>query len=148
MLADTLAAAGIPEGRVEVVVSEVDAIEHALASAGRGDLVVICADALERGWKQIEGFGAAARATGRPPVGAGDTPDAGVPGGPAPRASHAGHTVPHDAPADDAAPPPRAATGPAAILAPNDGDGDGAHVVPRGMVRETRGVVLAPEASD
>jgi hypothetical protein len=96
LLAETLVDAGVPAGRVEVVVREPEAIDRALGMADRGDLVVICADALERGWRQIEGFGAPRDASGRRATaaaaangGAGDVAPAaaeahGVPREPAP----------------------------------------------------------------
>jgi cyanophycin synthetase len=150
LLADTLVGAGVPAAQVEVVISEVDAIDRALGMAAKGDLVVVCADALERGWRQIEAFGAAARGAAR--AGAATGPAFGGAAGERGPAGEA-HAVPHDvAPADDPAPPAPGAI-PAVSLgrgaAPADADdGAAAGPVPAGMLREARGVVLAPEASD
>ena len=141
MMAETLVAAGVPADRVEVVVREADAIDRALGLARPGDLVIICADALERGWRQIEAHGTSGRRAGdRAPV----------------AASAEAHAVPHDVgPADDPGPPapdvvPAVSLGGASertpVIAP-EGDG-AAGPVPRGMLRDARGVVLAPEASD
>jgi cyanophycin synthetase len=152
LLAETLVAAGVPAGRVEVVVREPEAIDRALGMADRGDLVVICADALERGWRQIEGFGAPRDASGRRATAAAAAN--GGAGDVAPAAAEA-HGVPREpAPADDPAPPPagRNAAAPGGRLggsfdAGADG-GDAAGAVPPGMLRDGRGVILAPEASD
>jgi len=56
MLESALKAHGISDDRVEVIVDEQDAIEAALRHAQPGDLVLIFADALARGWKQITQF--------------------------------------------------------------------------------------------
>ena len=56
MLESALKAHGISDDRVEVIVDEQDAIEAALRCAQPGDLVLIFADALARGWKQITQF--------------------------------------------------------------------------------------------
>jgi cyanophycin synthetase len=144
LLAGALAAAGVPEDRVEIVVSEVDAIDHALGLAQPGDLVVICADALERGWRQIEEFGGGARAGTRAVPGDRTT-------------SLVGHAVPRDtAPADDPAPPGNGARRGGDHDArrrdeqlPTPGRGSsGAELAPPGMLRDSRGVVLAPDVED
>jgi cyanophycin synthetase len=146
MMAEALVDAGVPRERVEIVVREVDAIERALALAAKGDLVVICADALERGWKQIEEFGgprpsARAAADDRPSVGD-------------------GRAVPHDVgPADDPAPPSRLADAPVTLppdrdppgrgrSAGRDGAARGDDLAREGMVRDARGVMLAPDVDD
>ena len=56
MLEAALRAHGISADRVDVIVDEQDAIEAALRHAQPGDLVLIFADALARGWKQITQF--------------------------------------------------------------------------------------------
>ncbi len=67
-----LVKAGIAPERVEVIVSETAAIDAALAMARAGDLVIICADVLDRGWQQIVDFGArATHRRGRDGVGGG-----------------------------------------------------------------------------
>jgi cyanophycin synthetase len=141
MLAETLAASGVPADRVEVVVREVDAIERALSLGEKGDLVIVCADALERGWQQIEGFGAAGRR-------AAAAAERRALGDDAPPSE--GHAVPHEpAPADDPAPPARGVIPAVTVGDRSLGDGDGAAgPIPPGMLRDARGVVLAPEASD
>ncbi len=136
LVADALIADGIPAERVEIIVSEVEAIDAALRMAGKGDLVVICADALERGWQQVVSFG------GRGAGVAAATPD-GVPvaaGALAPR------SAPHDqTPADDAAPP---ALGPLPVSAPEGDDPPASPGAAPRLVREGRGVVMAKEPND
>ena len=56
MLQAALVAHGIGAERVDVIVDEQEAIEAALRRAQPGDLVLIFADALARGWKQITQF--------------------------------------------------------------------------------------------
>ncbi|MCC7055430.1 MAG: cyanophycin synthetase [Gemmatimonadaceae bacterium] len=56
MLEATLLSHGISQDRVEVIVDEQAAIDTALRHAQPGDLVLIFADALARGWKQITQF--------------------------------------------------------------------------------------------
>ena len=140
MLAETLVSAGIPAEHVQVVVAEPAAIDAALGMAQKGDLVIICADALDRGWQQIVDFGgrnrlAAAAATASAE---GIPPAAEVT---APRAA------PHDsAPADDVAPPvvPVVDTPPAPAAPPPAHPSDGA---PR-FLRDARGVMVAREPND
>ncbi|MBI3789876.1 MAG: cyanophycin synthetase [Gemmatimonadetes bacterium] len=64
MLAAALAAHGVAADRITVIVDEQQAIDAALRMAQPGDLLLVFADALARGWKQIVNFragGAAAR---------------------------------------------------------------------------------------
>ena len=56
MLHDALRAHGIISDRIEIIVDEQEAINAALTKAQPGDLVLIFADALARGWKQITTF--------------------------------------------------------------------------------------------
>ena len=56
MLADALMGNGIGQDRITVIVDEQQAIDLALRMAAPGDLVLIFADALARGWKQIVNF--------------------------------------------------------------------------------------------
>jgi hypothetical protein len=152
LIAATLREAGIPEGAVEVVVHEPAAIDRALGLAGPGDLVVICADQLERGWRQIEGFGAG--------------PDARGDGAAAASASAAGSATAYarpvadaeavrahprdEAPAEDPTPPPAPAAGRTVPAVPVD-RGVAPHPgIPSAapFVREARGVVLPREQDD
>ncbi|HYW50297.1 MAG TPA: hypothetical protein VE861_06815, partial [Gemmatimonadaceae bacterium] len=56
MIESALLAHGISADRVQIVIDEQEAIETALRMAGPGDLVLIFADVLARGWKQITQF--------------------------------------------------------------------------------------------
>jgi cyanophycin synthetase len=56
MLASSLSDNGIPDESISIVVDEQESIETALNMARAGDLVLIFADALARGWKQIVNF--------------------------------------------------------------------------------------------
>ncbi len=134
MLADALVDAGVPRERVAIIVSEVAAIDAALGMARKGDLVMICADVLDRGWQQIVDYGARDRGNG---AAAGTASAEGMPPAPAVTAPRA---APHDvAPADEAAPPvPNA-------LAVGPPNGDGATTRYR---RDARGVIVARDESD
>jgi len=52
-LRDGLIEAGVPESQIEVVADEQQAVQHALAGARAGDLVLVFGDAVKRCWKQI-----------------------------------------------------------------------------------------------
>ncbi|HEY4307444.1 MAG TPA: cyanophycin synthetase [Gemmatimonadaceae bacterium] len=56
MLASALREAGIDDSHITVIIDETEAIDAALHMARRGDLVLVFADALARGWKQIVNF--------------------------------------------------------------------------------------------
>jgi cyanophycin synthetase len=58
MLAAALRDNGIPDEGISIIVDEQAAIEAALTMARANDLVLIFADALARGWKQIVNFSA------------------------------------------------------------------------------------------
>jgi cyanophycin synthetase len=55
MLRRQLIESGTNEGRIDLVQSETDAVKAALDMAGRGDLVVIFGDNIERCWNQVAG---------------------------------------------------------------------------------------------
>jgi cyanophycin synthetase len=138
MLEAALKAHGISNDRIEVIVDEQEAIESALRRAQPGDLVLIFADALARGWKQITQF--------RPDA---TSPNLVSPKTPAPQ------TIAPDVIelADDVVPPPVLTPAPLSNtrdfpvfpvkpLAPVSA-GDAAKIV-----RDDRGVFLAREAND
>jgi cyanophycin synthetase len=54
--AQALRAAGVPDGAIAIIPDEQDAIEAALRMGETGDLLLIFADALVRSWKQITKF--------------------------------------------------------------------------------------------
>ncbi|MDE2252282.1 MAG: cyanophycin synthetase [Gammaproteobacteria bacterium] len=114
-----LQAAGVPTKAIEVIPDEQEAIDAALRMGAPGDLLLVFADALVRSWKQITKF----KPAGASPARA--NPDAVAP-----------------SPAD-AAPVPSART-PAAPAA----DAPGADFSLEGLIRDERGVRLAPEIED
>ncbi len=128
MLVDALLAGGIPQQHVTMIVDEQQAIDAALRMGDEGDLVLVFADALARGWKQIVNF---------------DADDAG-PATLTPRAARAvpKETVQEEAPADDAQPAKPAALHhlPLPLWSSKSED--------RVLVRDARGVVLARETND
>jgi cyanophycin synthetase len=141
MLEASLRAHGISADRVTVIVDEQEAIEAALRQAQPGDLVLIFADALARGWKQITQF----------------KPDAALPSLASPK-KQVPQTIAPEAEelADDNVPPP-AAPKPAPLQSPaipaspretkapsTISDADGSATI----VRDDRGVFLAREAND
>ena len=135
MIERTLLAHGIGADRVSVIIDEQDAIEAALRMAAPGDLVLIFADALARGWKQITHFRADAA--------------------PAPLASQkkqVPQTVRPDVIelADDSVPPPRAVVAPVRSPPTNGTVAAVAGTIAGTMavVRDDRGVFLAREAND
>lgn len=128
MLRDQLVACGVDASVISVVPDEQEAIDQALRMAKRGDLLLIFADALARGWKQIVNF----------------RPDGAEVTIPEPRAAR---SVPrqevHDsAPADDLTPALTTAA-PSAPLTDWTIGSEG-----NAVLRDTRGVILAREAND
>jgi cyanophycin synthetase len=141
MLEAALKAHGISNDRVEVIVDEQEAIEAALRKALPGDLVLIFADALARGWKQITQF----------------KPDSTSPNLVSPK-TPAPQTIAPDVIelADDVVPPPVPAPIPFSntrdfpvlpLKAPSAASGGGS-AVGATIVRDDRGVFLAREAND
>ncbi len=128
MLVAALRNSGIDDDRVTMIVDEQQAIDAALKMGRQGDLLLIFADALTRGWKQIVNFNAAENESMVP----------------APRAARA---VPREAPteeapADDVSPARTpAANKPMTITWSSKVD----ELV---LLRETRGVIPAREAND
>jgi len=56
ILEQGLLAAGLRERQIEVIPEEDKSLDHALRTAQRGDLVLVLADKINRGWKQITKF--------------------------------------------------------------------------------------------
>ena len=128
MIAATLRAAGIPDDRITIIVDEQQAIDAALRMARATDLVLVFADALARGWKQIVNF----------------KPDADVSAIPAP---HAARSVPRavvleDGPADDVGPAKASVQREVPLTRWTATSED---LV---LLRDSRGVILAPDAND
>ncbi|NNG17875.1 MAG: cyanophycin synthetase [Gemmatimonadales bacterium] len=77
LLRDELLAAGIPSEQIDVVPEEAAAVDHALQMAQPGDLLLVFADNVTRGWKQIINFTpvAAVETADKPKVVASDLSD-------------------------------------------------------------------------
>jgi cyanophycin synthetase len=116
--ARALRAAGVPEAAISIIPDEQEAIEAALRMGEPGDLLLIFADALVRSWKQITKF---------KPVGAA-----------APRASYA----PAAAAAVEEEGFVNGASGPPVVAA------RAAEFSLEGLIRDERGVRMAPEVED
>lgn len=128
MLRDQLVASGIEPSAITVIADEQEAIEHALRMSHRGDLLLIFADALARGWKQIVNF--------RP-----DGEEATIPV-PRPARAVPRQEVYDSAPADDTR-PALTTMAPSAPTTDWTFGAEGSEIL-----RDTRGVILAREAND
>ncbi len=131
LLAKALGESGVESERITILSDEQQAIDAALRMARPGDLLLVFADALARGWKQIVNF----------------RPDRSESIVPAPRAARAvpRAEVREAAPADDTRPARRVAygeAGAAPVARSWRADADAV------LVRDERGVLLAPEESD
>ncbi len=128
MLAAALRDAGIQQDRITVIVDEQQAIEGALRMARPGDLLLVFADALARGWKQIVNF----------------SPDADAYVVPAPRAARSvpRAAVLEEGPADDLEPAK------AAVVREEPQSRWTTTSEDLVLLRDARGVILAPDAND
>ncbi|HLQ13961.1 MAG TPA: cyanophycin synthetase [Steroidobacteraceae bacterium] len=127
-----LRAAGVPEQAISIIPDEQEAIAAALAMGQPGDLLLIFADALVRSWKQITKFKPA--------------------GAPAARAAGASDGV-HEGEgtmgaAQDFLGRPQAAPGVPGTAGARAGEGATPAFSFEGLVRDERGVRVAPEAED
>jgi cyanophycin synthetase len=127
--ADALRSRGVPEGSISIIPDEQEAIEAALHMGEPGDLILIFADALVRSWKQITKFN---------------------PSGAAPARSD-----PRPGPSTARAPTARAPTpvDPTNSALTNGGGGrPSTAAAPEfsldGLIRDERGVRMAPESED
>jgi cyanophycin synthetase len=68
MLAATLRERGVVDAQISLIPDEQEAIDAALRMAGKGDLLLVFADALTRSWKQIIKFKPAAGMTREAPA--------------------------------------------------------------------------------
>jgi cyanophycin synthetase len=122
--AQALRAAGVPEQAITIIPDEQDAIDAALRMGEAGDLLLIFADALARSWKQITKF-KSANATAASFAGSAASATAAV------------------------AAPARRATRPIPEPAADKGDAAAsAEFNMEGLIRDERGVRLAPEGDD
>ena len=128
MLANALRVNGIPDERITLIVDEQAAIDAALCMARPGDLVLIFADALARGWKQIVNFNAVEQESHVPLA--------------RPARAMARAAVTEEAPADDGVP---AKTPPAHHPMPITWSSRVDELV---LHRDARGVIPAREAND
>ena len=128
MLVDSLRNAGIGDGRITMIVDEQEAIDAALKMGRTGDLLLIFADALARGWKQIVNFNATEHESVVP----------------APRAARA---VPREAPTEEG---PADDVVPARTPAPHQPMPItwSSKVDELVLMRESRGVIPARESND
>ena len=128
MLVHGLTQRGVRDDQITLIADEQQAIEAALSMARAGDLLLVFADALARGWKQIVNF----------------RPDESARVASVPRAARAvpRQAVHEESPADDVAPAKSAST---PAVAPSRWDVAADEIV---LMRDERGVILAPEASD
>jgi cyanophycin synthetase len=153
---------GVPASAISIIPDEQEAIDAALHMGQPGDLLLVFADALIRSWKQITKFksatshAAGAMPAGETPRGAGDgsaAPFSGIGGF---MASGASPLVAPPAPAVDVA--RSAASGRARKPSPQPSPaaaGEGEHeagelteqLMP-GVIRDERGVWIAPETED
>ncbi len=132
MLMTELIERGVDAENISVIADEQEAIESGLRMARAGDLLLVFADNLARGWKQIVNF----------------HPELEASVVPAPRAARSvpRETLQEESPADDAEP----------ARSPANPRSEGSLASPSWtrklhdsqLMRDERGVILAPEASD
>ncbi|HWW30587.1 MAG TPA: hypothetical protein VNY80_11260, partial [Steroidobacteraceae bacterium] len=116
--AQALRAAGVPDSAISIVPDEQEAIDAALRMGEAGDLLLIFADALVRSWKQITKFKTAAGPAHAP------SPTASV-----------------ESKGNGASPRVREHSAPIAPEAVPDFSLEG-------LIRDERGIRMAPESSD
>jgi len=135
--AAALRATGVPAEAISIIPDEQEAIDAALRMGQPGDLLLIFADALVRSWKQITKFKPDGAADAEPSAEVTASADEGSLAAPAARTQMGGSTRrPGDGPADAAAP----ATGIAPIGEPV--------LNLEGLIRDERGIRIAPETED
>jgi cyanophycin synthetase len=135
--AAALRATGVPEEAISIIPDEQEAIDAALRMGQPGDLLLIFADALVRSWKQITKFKAEGAADAEPSAEVTAIADEGSLAAPAVR-TRMGASVrrPADGPTDAAA----AAAGIVPIGEPA--------LNLEGLIRDERGIRVAPETED
>jgi cyanophycin synthetase len=142
--AATLRARGVPEAAIAIIPDEQEAIDAALNMGQPGDLLLIFADALTRSWKQIIKFRSptSPSATGDVARSTGESSD-GIGGFIAPAVTTAAASAepPRSIGASAGKPSSRPASTEMAEAAATD------NLLP-GLIRDERGVRLAPETDD
>jgi cyanophycin synthetase len=148
---------GVPAAAISIIPDEQEAIEAALNMGQAGDLLLVFADALIRSWKQITKFKSATS----PGMAMGE----GVPDGNETGSGIGGFMTDGPAPVTITPTPvidlPRAGSGSAARKAPTQpalpepiepvgthGAGESADQLMPGLIRDERGVWIAPETED
>jgi cyanophycin synthetase len=149
---------GVPASAISVIPDEQDAIEAALNMGQPGDLLLIFADALIRSWKQITKFrSATSPAAGTSPAAAGEAaPDAGAArsgiGGFMADGPAAAPVLPVIPIAEAARTPRKPVPPPAPVeaesLVGSHEAGELTEQLMPGVIRDERGVWIAPETED
>jgi cyanophycin synthetase len=130
IISAALRALGVPDGAISVIPDEQEAIDAALRMGQAGDLLLVFSDALVRSWKQITKFKPAGAPAPRPP------------------AAEAGESAGGAEEGFEPSPQPSAAS--AGVGARGAGEGP----VPYeplnlgSLIRDERGIRVAPEADD
>jgi cyanophycin synthetase len=119
--AQALRAAGVPEDAISIIPDEREAIDAALRMGAAGDLLLIFADALARSWKQITKFKTSVTPMARAP-------------------SPAQESAPTHNGANSGLQPPAAEPIPLMEA--------GARLNLEGLIRDERGIRMAPESDD
>ena len=138
--AKALRAAGVPESAISIIPDEQEAIAAALEMGQPGDLLLIFADTLVRSWKQITKFKPAGA---EPARGAGAGPETAAHDGDIPMGSAQGFPTGLHAAARASG-----TNGTGRAAGPATGDGTTPAFSLEGLVRDERGVRLAPEVDD
>jgi cyanophycin synthetase len=140
---EALRAAGVAEAAISVIPDEQEAIEAALRMGAAGDLLLIFADALVRSWKQITKF---------KPVGAPASPEVQPSSAAMPLMTDPPAMPTASSAAATASPAASPTAAPAAPAAPRAEAAEPAAAYPEvslpGLIRDERGVRLAPETED
>jgi cyanophycin synthetase len=147
--AAALQARGVPASAISVIPDEQEAIDAALRMGQPGDLLLIFADALTRSWKQITKFRPAGSSPTSPALAGevGGRPGEGLKPSPQPSPASAGEGAGFTSSASAGG--GGGFTSPALAGEVAQGAGEGA--VPsmlEGLIRDERGVRLAPEVED
>jgi hypothetical protein len=157
---------GVPQSAISIIPDELEAIEAALNMGQPGDLLLVFADALIRSWKQITKFksatspaaaGEAARSAADGTSGIGgfmaDAPTSHAAAGEVARSAGEGPNpaakgAPIKATTTARKPVPPPPSPPASPPDARDEAGAGREDLMPGIIRDERGVWIAPEAED
>jgi cyanophycin synthetase len=136
IIADALRAGGVPDAAISIIPDEQEAIDAALRMGQPGDLLLVFADALVRSWKQITKFKPAAGGSAPDAADAIELDEGLVAAQPAFAAATAGGI--------------RSAAGPTGAAAgrPAPAAGEPAKFNLEGLIRDERGIRVAPETED